>query len=262
MKSMIVVPAVDSEAYLEYGRKLAEKYGVPFCPRNGKTIHQLQSILDSALLVAHSQGCYYVNGLFKLRYHMGLAPLRLKQIRNGKTDYLLEALHLQGSEKVIDATFGLGADALVMASILQSATGHIIGLESAEPIFCVATEGVLYFRDQTGQITEESRKKIQLLHRDYQTYLKEQADQSVDIVFFDPMFQRPVKGSENLGEIRRFANTEPLLETSIQEAIRISRKRVVIKERRDSNLWPTWPIHRKFWGKYSNIAYGVIDCER
>jgi hypothetical protein len=26
--------------------------------------------------------------------------------------------------------------------------------------------------------------------------LKEQADQSVDIVFFDPMFQRPVKGSE------------------------------------------------------------------
>ena len=262
MKSMVVVPAVDTDVYIEYGRKLAEKVGSPFCLRNGKTIRQLQSILDSALLVAHSQGCYYVNGSYKLRYHMGLAPLRLKQIRNGKTDYLLEALRLKGTEQVIDATFGLGADALVMASVLQSATGHIIGLESAEPIFYVAAEGVLYFRDHTGQVAEESRRKIQLLHRDYQTYLKEQADQSVDIVFFDPMFQRPVKGSENLGEIRSFANTEPLLDASIQEAIRISRKRVVIKERRDSNLWSTWPIHRKVGGKYSNIAYGVIDCER
>lgn len=262
MKSFYVVPAVDTKAYLDYGQELAEKYGFPFCPRNGKTIRQLQSILNSALLVAHAQGCYYVNGPDTLRYHMGLAPLRLKQIQKGKTEYLLEALDLRGDENIIDATFGLGSDALIMASFLQSASGRILGLESADPVFYVVTEGLLHFKDHTGQISEESRRKIKLLHRDHHTYLSEQADRSVDVVFFDPMFQQPVYGSDHLGGIRTFANADPLLGASIEEAIRVSRKKVVIKERRDSILWSTWPIHKKVGGKYSNIAYGVIDCER
>jgi len=261
MKPIWVVPAADTVAYLDYGRALALRYGFPFRPRNGKTIHQLQEILDSALLVVHSQGCYYKDKQVTLRYHMGLAPLRLLQLQRMKTDYLLEALNLRGDETIIDATFGFGADALVAASRLVSPKGHIIGLESSSPIFYVASEGLQYYDDETGQIPREVCKRIELLNQNHQSYLANSADASVDIVYFDPMFQQPVTGSVHLDGIRNFGNHEILTVTAIHEAIRVSRKKVVIKERRDTPLWSQWPINHIIGGKYSNVAYGVIECE-
>lgn len=262
MKPIWVVPAVDQARYLNYGQVLSERFGFPFRPRNGKTIRQLEEILQAALLVAHSQGCYYQKDQVKLKYHMGLAPLRLQQLGRMKKDYLLEALELQGNETIIDATFGFGADSLVIASQLRPSVGQIIGLESSLPIYCVASEGLQHYVDETGLITREICQRIQLLHQEHQDFLSRQTDASVDVVFFDPMFLQPVKGSFHLEGIRSFGNYEPLNLASIQEAIRVSRKRVVIKERRDSPFWSQWPIHHLIGGKYSNVAYGVIECEK
>ena len=262
MKPIWVVPAADKTSYLNYGQELAERLGLPFRPRHGKTIRQLEEILNAALLVVHSQGCYFQEDHIKLKYHMGLAPLRLQQLQNMKKDYLLEALELQGNETIIDATFGFGADALVMASRLLPFSGQIIGLESSLPIFYVASEGLRHYVDETGQITREICQRIQLLHQDHQSFLSRQADASADVVFFDPMFHQPVTGSIHLEGIRSFANYEILNQVSVQEAMRVSRKKVVIKERRDSPLWTQWPIQHIIGGKYSNVAYGVIACEK
>lgn len=261
MKQPWVVPAVDKPDYVEYANLVANKYGLRFRMRYGRTIHQLLQELESPLLVANQQGCYYRSEHSILRYHMGLAPLRLLQLQRGKHDYLLDALSLIGHETVLDATFGFGADSYVIASALQDTHARIIGLESSAPIYYLASEGLLHYIDETGFVTKELRQKIDLFHMDHGAYLEQAGTGSVDIVYFDPMFIRPVEGSVHMEGIRNYGNKSLLHPDVVAMAKKVAKKRIVIKERRQSDFWLKHPADEYVGGKYSNIVYGVIYCE-
>ena len=77
-------------------------------------------------------------------------------------------------------------------------------------------------------------RRIEVRHSHHLDYLKSLPDQSVDIVYFDPMFREPITDSASINPLRHYANGEPLDAESVREAIRVARKTVVMKEARSS----------------------------
>jgi hypothetical protein len=86
------------------------------------------------------------------------------------------------------------------------------------------------------------------------------ADRSFDIVYFDPMFRAPILKSSNVNPIRTLANMQPLTAEAIQQACRLARKKVVVKDAAGSSEFARLGINTIVGGKYSSISYGIIDC--
>jgi hypothetical protein len=72
------------------------------------------------------------------------------------------------------------------------------------------------------------------------------------------MFRRPVKESSGIAPLRPFANTEPLQPEAVEEAARVARRSVVLKEQVDSGEFERLGF-RKQVRSGANIAYGVIS---
>jgi hypothetical protein len=85
-------------------------------------------------------------------------------------------------------------------------------------------------------------------------------DNSYDIVYFDPMFRIPVRSSSAMAPLRAFAEERPLAEADVRHAVRVARKRVVLKDHRDSGEFRRlgFALARK---SSSPVAYGVIECD-
>ena len=52
--------------------------------------------------------------------------------------------------------------------------------------------------------------RVEVITTDHQTYLQRQPDNSYDIVYFDPMFSRPVLHSQPISPLRKLANHDAL----------------------------------------------------
>ncbi|CRF29000.1 Uncharacterised protein [Mycobacterium tuberculosis] len=102
-------------------------------------------------------------------------------------------------------------------------------------------------------------RRIEVVQMDHLDYLRELPENSVDVVYFDPMFRQPIMESASIRALRGLADDRPLSEKSVQEAIRASRRVVVMKEHRDSDQFARLgfaEVHRSG----TKIAYGVIRC--
>ena len=82
---------------------------------------------------------------------------------------------------------------------------------------------------------------------------------SYDAVYFDPMFRRPVHESEGMNALRVLADARALTAEVIAEARRVARRRVVMKERQGSREFARLGFTDLAGGKYSRIAYGVME---
>ena len=93
---------------------------------------------------------------------------------------------------------------------------------------------------------------------DYLDYLRQQKDNSYDVVYFDPMFRKPLTASNGISPLRSVANHAPLSEEAVAEALRVARQRVVMKEASGSEEFARLGFHQLMGGKYSKVHYGVM----
>lgn len=56
------------------------------------------------------------------------------------------------------------------------------------------------------------------------------ASDSVDVVYFDPMFRRPEKSSSQFDALRSLAHSERLEGEAIRQACRVARRSVVVMD--------------------------------
>jgi hypothetical protein len=97
------------------------------------------------------------------------------------------------------------------------------------------------------------------LNRDHQDFLNELPANSYDAVYFDPMFQHAYLRSTSINAIRPFAVYQTLQAATIKEALRVARKRVVMKETaRNKEFYRLEPT-RVTGGRYSPIAYAIWE---
>jgi 16S rRNA (guanine1516-N2)-methyltransferase len=103
-------------------------------------------------------------------------------------------------------------------------------------------------------------KRIKVHADDHTQFLSRQPDKSFDIVYFDPMFRVKVEASTGIHILHALADPHPLSESAVREAVRVAKKRVILKERYHSNEFQRLGF-QKVGGGATSIAYGFIDCE-
>jgi len=242
---------------------LADELGGRYAPRGGASLAALRRRHGAGrVLVAGPDGLrlHTDDGGQPLRYHPGMALVRVKRLREGGRDPLVDISGVRPGDSVLDCTAGLAGDAFVL-SYAAGPAGRVVALESEPVLHSIVREGLRSYT--TGMDDADAAlRRIELIRSDHAEYLSSLPERSVDIVYFDPMFRIPVHESSSMEPLRGVANPDPLSPEAVREAERVARRAVVLKENRDSGeferLGFTWVKPKKT----SAIAYGVIRIER
>ncbi len=248
------------DASIQLAQETAVRLGLPFVRRGTASIEELKKAYQvDFVLVAKKGGLRLQTPEGELFFHPNMAHLRVKNLRLGQLDHMVEAMGLQLGMKVLDCTLGLGADAIV-ASFAVGIEGGVTGLENSPLIAAVVGYGLEHFVAENYPI-QEAMRNIRTVQMDYMTYLRQQPDQSVDVVYFDPMFRHPLRESVQLTPLRTSADHRPVSLAAIAEAKRVARSRVVLKENSRSHEFSRLGFKKIVGGRYSHVHYGIIELK-
>ncbi|MGI6493162.1 MAG: class I SAM-dependent methyltransferase [Pelotomaculum sp.] len=238
--------------------ELAEELSTTFIPRNDKSV---QDLLISAgctgLLVVSATRISFLSGSSEFFFHPSLAGLRIKEINDGKNDQMIQAMSLGPGDSLLDCTLGLGTDAIV-ASYVAGDGGRVTGLESSSVIATIVRRGLKSYQTMEEDLTE-AMQRIEVVKTNHKEYLASLPPQSYDVVYFDPMFRVPRRNSPSIDALRRIANTDPVDLETIDLALQVCKRRVVMKERRWSEEFSRLGFTEFYGGKYAPVIYGVIE---
>ncbi len=190
-------------------------------------------------------------------FHPSMSVPRIKAIRQGKSDHMVAAMALQPGDSVLDCTLGLGSDAIV-ASFIAGPEGQVTGIEAVPEIALIVKHGMANFRTES-QPLKSAMVRIQVECALYEQYLAGLPDQAFDIVYFDPMFRHPRMKSSSMEPLRGIVKDDPLSPDAVREAIRVAGKRVVMKENSFSKEFARLGFNSIVGGRYSPVAFGVIE---
>jgi 16S rRNA (guanine1516-N2)-methyltransferase len=248
------------DSVTEEAKAAAAELQGQWVPRGKQSLKRLKmKFADPELLLIERDGTWkwYGQEDIPFFFHPSTALLRIKKLLRGESDTLLEACQVEEGDTVVDCTAGLASDAIVLSYAVGS-DGHIFALESEYMLYRIVSQGLQVYQTDIEELNEAMRR-VSLRHTHHLDALMNMADRSVDIVYFDPMFRRPIEESSWISPMRNAANAEAVQEKTIQEARRVARKRIVIKEHTDSKEFERLGFHT-VKRSYSKIAYGVMEC--
>jgi len=239
-------------------RQIAGELAIPYLERQRQSLEKLRSQYNlDFLLVVEKDRLVLKNQESEYFWHPNMAVPRLKGLRTGRKDPLVEALDLQPGYRVLDCTLGLGADALVAAYGVGSA-GHVTGLEASPLIALITRWGMEHFQGQNTHV-KALLSRITVINSSYQDYLSQLPANYFEAVYFDPMFRRGREKSSGLNAIRPLADPAAVSPEAIREALRVCKHRVVLKEGSDSLEFSRLQAQSVIGGKYSPVAYGIWE---
>ena len=230
----------------------------PFVARQRKSLELLmeENQVDGVIVWEKSGPVLYVENE-KFFFHPSMAKNRIAFHRKMNTpDLMIQACQLRAGDSFLDCTLGLGSDSIVAAYFTR--TGRITGLEHQTAVAYTIRWGMKLYSSRMPWL-EEAINRIEVLNQDYRDYLLEQEDNAYDIVYFDPMFQKPLLKSQAISPLRKLADHDPLQLESVKEACRVARKRVVMKELSSGNELERLGFTKLSGSKHNKVAYGIID---
>jgi hypothetical protein len=240
--------------------EFAREAGIPYCQRYDRSREKIR--LDEGVegvVIWQPEGPVLYQDEKTFFFHPSMGKNRLARLRRGQPDVMVTAMKLEPGMKVLDCTLGLAADALV-ASYCVGVEGEVLGIEASPVIAALVKWGIKkYPRDPVW--LKDSLEHITIVCGDHQAVLKGLADRSYDIVYFDPMFRRPVWESNAILPMRKWANADAIAGEAVAEARRVAKQRVVLKERWNSGEFERLKFDQVVSGKKSTIAYGVIEVD-
>jgi 16S rRNA (guanine1516-N2)-methyltransferase len=136
--------------------------------------------------------------------------------------------------------------------------GRVTGLESSSVIATIVRRGLKSYQTMEEDLTE-AMQRIEVVKTNHKEYLASLPPQSYDVVYFDPMFRVPRRNSPSIDALRRIANTDPVDLETIDLALQVCKRRVVMKERRWSEEFSRLGFTEFYGGKYAPVIYGVIE---
>ena len=237
----------------------ADEVGAHFVPRQGRGEEELHNLYEDLIIYTNMGPEIRTEG-GRHHFHPSMAELRIRQIDSGKGDRFLDALAATRPVEFLDCTCGLGSDALVASYGLPR--GSRVDAVEASPLLARVTAwGFSRYVHERRAVTEALRH-IHLTYNTYESVLTSIKDKSYDIIYFDPMFTRPVQESSNFTPLRDVVCHVPLTTDMIDLALCKAGKRVVIKGRDFSELSGKYDNLKVGGGRYSRISYAVLECSR
>ena len=257
----VVTTALKRKPELESQAKdIAVELNRPYVPRNNRSAAAVLNACSVAGLLVVSTGklSFVSAGGDVFFFHPGLAGMRINSLAKGENDWMIEAMALKPGDRVLDCTMGLGVDAIV-AGYVAGSTGLVVGLESSMALAYLVKTGLCSY-SAGDEILLNAMRRIQVAGGDHLDYLRGLAANSFDVVYFDPMFRHPRLRSASINSLRTLADPAPVTGLAVQLAVRVARKRVVLKEGRGSAEFGRLGFTKIMGGAYAPIKYGVIDC--
>src|SRR2546423_10513521 len=208
----------------EEARGLAERFGLEAQPRADRVIPELvEAAAGAPVLILSKARANLVHRGRVFTASVGMAYLRLVRARQGGTDPRVRAAKLTRGDEVLDATLGLGGDALVAAH----ATGSkVTGLEASPVLAAFVTAGL-------RRLLAPGRPAAELIDvrcADHRKALREMPDRSVDVVLFDPMFRTAGEAGALFELVRELGDPAPLDADTLRQARRAPRRGVLVKD--------------------------------
>lgn len=242
-------------AEVRRARRYADCLGIDYIDRQGRSLARLTRDTGCRIwLVAEQDGFYVAQGDTRDRFHLNMAALRWAQWCRSANDHLGALVAARHPARILDATYGIGSDALMMAAVTEA---QVVALEASWPLYTVGKIGLRECRATTLPLRAAAR--IHLWHTDVLSYLTAQADGAFDIIYFDFMFSHPVKESTNLSPLRRWAIRGGMTDAVWHEAQRVCRGCIIRKERPFGAWLRNNPPDYLHGGKYSKVCYGVWE---
>ncbi len=184
---------------------LAGETGYRYVPRAHRSLAGMAADEGLAGLIVVERGnlALWIAGRC-LRYHPNMAKLRILALEQGKHDILVDALQLKLGDRVLDCTCGLGADAIV-AACKVGATGRVRTLEASPLLALLVERGMAGYVIDAPPTLAPAMRRVEVLNADYADYLRREADDAWDVVYFDPMFSETIADAQGLELVRYLA---------------------------------------------------------
>lgn len=258
----IVIKVTHSDS--ELLKRLAWFHQQPGC--NWTTTQSGEGDFPELTITRH--GVVLKNGVKQLSFHPSMAIIRLINLLRGGSDRYLEATQLKAGDSLIDATLGLGTDALIGAWAVGE-KGSVLAIEQSPILAAFVHDGLNHFtelipkaknidKQEAWAALAGASRRIEVRWGEHGEYLKHIPSRSVNVVYFDPMFRNTCKKSDSILPLHRWSNHNPLDQETVLEACRVARNRVVLKERKDSSEFRRLRFDILLGGRYSPVDYGVI----
>lgn len=233
-------------------QEIAEQLNLDYQDRRKRSVQSILAKTEAAAVLVIYQDQLVLEEKTGQRFffHPDTAMLRIKSGR----DPLLELVG-EGRKSILDCTMGLASDSIVLAS-----AGHqVTALESSQLIHFIVSMGLKELDSGKSEVNQ-AMKSIQTVWKDSLIYLKEQADQSVDVIYLDPMFSHDITESDNLDGLKLFANYTVLSEEFLSECKRVARKKIIIKAHFRDNVFEEFGFIRHVRPN-QKFHYGEIILE-
>ena len=259
-KAVVTVSRKCDLQNVELAKRAAKALGAPFVLRGESPLAKIveEAGVDFALVARDKMFYVYdAKTAGEFFFHPNMAHLRLKNLRLGFKDRMAEAMGLSPGMKVLDCTLGLGSDAIVASHIVGDG-GAVTALEK-NPLLALTVSHALKNFSTDNEPLKKAMRRIKVVCADYEDFLPNTAENSYDVVYFDPMFRRPLTKSAAMNALRPFSFCRALEKSAVDAAKRVARRRVVMKESAGSDEFARLGFGLTAGGKYSKVKYGAID---
>ncbi|KWW22367.1 MULTISPECIES: class I SAM-dependent methyltransferase [Peribacillus] len=212
-------------------KRVAEELKIPYIARKKRSVRDIQcdnGEEDCLVYGKNRMELYRCNEKEPFFFHPNLAMIRIKRIIRGENDPFLFAGEITAGSSVLDCTLGLGSDAIV-ASYAVGALGRIVATEGNRYLALLVEHGLKTWSDAEEKMMEAMRR-IEVIHGDHYDMLKTMPDNHFDVVYFDPMFEETISESNGIKGLTHFAEGKGLSFELMEQAKRVARKRVVLKD--------------------------------
>jgi hypothetical protein len=232
VRVVVTTPLRPTSEEEEGARAAALRHRLPFAPRGyGPLQATLAAAGAEAALVLSATAAVLATGTASQRWSPGMGLLRLRRtvsrlagrpVSPTDRDPFLEAADLRPGDLLLDATLGLGADALVAAAACGP-DGRVVALEGSPVLAAWVTEGL-------ARLEVEPARRVEVRAEEHLAALTALPSRSFDVVAFDPMFRHARAQPGGFELVRALADARPLGSEAVAEARRVARRWVVVKD--------------------------------
>ena len=232
MLVVVTTPLRPSPEEEREAREAAARHGLPYAPRGRGALETVLAATGAgAALVLSSRAALLATAAASQRWSAGMGLLRMRRtlahlggrpVSPTDRDPFLEAAGIRPGDEVLDATLGLGADALVAAAACGPG-GRVVALEGSRPLAAWVAEGL-------RRLEAGPARRIEVRAGDHLAALGALPSRSFDVVAFDPMFRHARSQPGGFELVRARADPRPLQAEAVAEARRVARRWVVVKD--------------------------------
>ncbi|WP_416150869.1 class I SAM-dependent methyltransferase [Salipaludibacillus sp. HK11] len=261
LEGIITTPGRPTIQVKTKAKQLAKQWKLRFEERNKRSVQSMMEQYKTTIFVVRSLRveAHRIGEPHPFFFHPNAAMFRAKRWYYHEDDPFVSTCQIERGDIYVDATLGLASDAQ-LASMAVGEEGKVIGLEASPIIATLVHEGLASY-ESNFQPLNEAMRQIDVVNIEHTDWMRAEADDSVDIVYFDPMFEAEVKKSDGFQALREYSSRPTLTDEVINEAKRIAKKRIVLKDHFRSTRFES--LGFKVLNRPSaTYHFGVIELEK